>query len=95
MLEADKKCQELRGTTPCTVWHNTSNDLYDWTCGTHAPDNSGAWEEVTEFNSYYLDNLYSSEEIEADFEKVWTDFTEYYSDDIDNDYQERIALYNN
>lgn len=94
MLEADKKCQELHGATPCVVWHGTKHSDYTWTCGSHAPDNSGVWEKVTEFNSYYLDNLYNSEEIETDFEKVWNDFVEYYIGDIDNDYNERIAAYN-
>lgn len=95
MLKADRKCQELRGATPCVVWQHTNNKNYAWTCGSYPPNINGIWRKVTEFNSYYLDNLYSSEEIDNDFEKVWKDFIEHYSAVIEDEYNERITAYNN
>ena len=88
MLGADRLCQYTKGDTHTSVWVNENGES-EWVCGESAPQTGGKWEHVTTFNSYYLDNLYSSDELE-DFDKTWTDFVESYSGVIDDDYAERL-----
>lgn len=45
---------------------------------------SGAWAQVTTFDEYYLDALYSVEEIAHDFKAVWADFIKCYAGEIKN-----------
>lgn len=89
MLAADRLCQYTRGDTHTSVWANENGEL-EWVCGENAPQLAGQWRHVTTFSRYYLDNLYSPNELE-DFNAVWDDFVLSYGSVIDDNYKEIIA----